>query len=305
MTAPVRRDRCHARRRASRRSASSSAATTPSSTTGSSRPSRRSSTGGVARSSCSAPGGASRRCTSSRRCCCAAAAPARPCSCRRCSRSCATRSPPPSAPACVRWRSTRRTPHEWADVLAQLDRDEVDVLLVSPERLNNPSFREQQLPALVRRIGLLVVDEAHCISDWGHDFRPDYRRLRDLIAQMPARRAGAGHHGDREQPGGGGCRRAARRRRRRSLDDPRAARPRLAAARRAAAARRQDPPRPGCSATSTTCRARGIIYTLTVAAADDTARLLRERGHDVRAYTGPDRPRRARGVRGAAEGATR
>lgn len=75
--------------------------------------------------------------------------------------------------------------HEWADVLAQLDRDEVDVLLVSPERLNNPAFREQQLPALVRRIGMLVVDEAHCISDWGHDFRPDYRRLRDLIAQMP------------------------------------------------------------------------------------------------------------------------
>ena len=60
------------------------------------------------------------------------------------------------------------------------------MLLVSPERLNNPAFREQQLPALVRRIGLLVVDEAHCISDWGHDFRPDYRRLRDLIAQIPA-----------------------------------------------------------------------------------------------------------------------
>lgn len=76
--------------------------------------------------------------------------------------------------------------HEWSDVLGQLDRDEVDVLLVSPERLNNPAFREQQLPALVRRIGMLVVDEAHCISDWGHDFRPDYRRLRDLIAQMPA-----------------------------------------------------------------------------------------------------------------------
>src|SRR5690606_36783839 len=76
--------------------------------------------------------------------------------------------------------------HEWDDVLAQLDRDEVDVLLVSPERLNNPSFREQRLPALVKRIGMLVVDEAHCISDWGHDFRPDYRRLRDLISEMPS-----------------------------------------------------------------------------------------------------------------------
>jgi len=76
--------------------------------------------------------------------------------------------------------------HEWAGVLEQLRRDEVDVLLVSPERLNNPSFRDEQLPALINRVGLLVVDEAHCISDWGHDFRPDYRRLRDLIRAMPA-----------------------------------------------------------------------------------------------------------------------
>ena len=76
--------------------------------------------------------------------------------------------------------------HEWDELLARLAADEVDVLLVSPERLNNPAFRENQLPALVRRLGMLVVDEAHCISDWGHDFRPDYRRLRDLIATMPA-----------------------------------------------------------------------------------------------------------------------
>ncbi|MBB5640016.1 ATP-dependent DNA helicase RecQ [Cryobacterium roopkundense] len=76
--------------------------------------------------------------------------------------------------------------HEWSNVLQQLQNDEVDVLLVSPERLNNPAFRDEQLPALIARVGLLVVDEAHCISDWGHDFRPDYRRLRDLIAEMPA-----------------------------------------------------------------------------------------------------------------------
>jgi len=55
--------------------------------------------------------------------------------------------------------------HEWESLLASLAADEVDVLLVSPERLNNPSFRENQLPALVRRLGMLVVDEAHCISD--------------------------------------------------------------------------------------------------------------------------------------------
>src|SRR4051812_30622076 len=76
-------------------------------------------------------------------------------------------------------------PHEWAEIQERLRADDVDVLLVSPERLNNPGFRENQLPALIDRTGLLVVDEAHCISDWGHDFRPDYRRLRDLIAQLP------------------------------------------------------------------------------------------------------------------------
>ena len=132
-------------------------------------------------------------------------------------------------------------PHEWADVLRRLDADEVDVLLVSPERLNNPSFREQQLPALVRRIGLLVVDEAHCISDWGHDFRPDYRRLRDLIAQIPAdvpvlattATANSRVVADvAEQLGGD-----------RGAHDPRTARPHVAAARRAAPARLDDPPR--------------------------------------------------------------
>ena len=74
---------------------------------------------------------------------------------------------------------------DWDDVRAALAADEVDVLLVSPERLNNPRFREEQLPDLARRCGLLVVDEAHCISDWGHDFRPDYRRIRDLLDGLP------------------------------------------------------------------------------------------------------------------------
>ena len=68
---------------------------------------------------------------------------------------------------------------------ARLAAGEVDVLLVSPERLNNPEFRERWLPELAQGIGLLVVDEAHCVSDWGHDFRPDYRRIRDLLASLP------------------------------------------------------------------------------------------------------------------------
>ena len=59
------------------------------------------------------------------------------------------------------------------------------MLLVSPERLNNPGFRDEVLPRLAATCGLLVVDEAHCISDWGHDFRPDYRRIRTLLADLP------------------------------------------------------------------------------------------------------------------------
>ena len=75
---------------------------------------------------------------------------------------------------------------DWDEVRGALAADAVDVLLVSPERLNNPRFRDEQLPDLARRCGLLVVDEAHCVSDWGHDFRPDYRRIRDLLAGLPA-----------------------------------------------------------------------------------------------------------------------
>ena len=101
---------------------------------------------------------------------------------------------------------------EWDTVREQLAADEVDVLLVSPERLTNPSFRENQLPELVRRTGLLVIDEAHCISDWGHDFRPDYRRIADLITQLPDIRAGPGHHGHGQLPGGPRHRGTARRR---------------------------------------------------------------------------------------------
>jgi len=182
--------------------------------------------------------------------------------------------------------------HEWSDVLAQLDRDEVDVLLVSPERLNNPAFREEQLPALVRRIGMLVVDEAHCISDWGHDFRPDYRRLRDLIAQMPADVpvlattatansrvvADVAEQLGSLQPGGEGGAEPVL-----TIRGPLARtslrlgvlRLRDSASRLAWLLSHLDD-LPGS----------GIIYTLTVAAAVDTARLLRDHGHEVRAYTG-------------------
>ncbi len=73
---------------------------------------------------------------------------------------------------------------EWNSIEEALARDELDVVLVSPERLANPTFGARVLDALAGEIGLLVIDEAHAISDWGHDFRPDYRRVADLLQRL-------------------------------------------------------------------------------------------------------------------------
>jgi len=74
---------------------------------------------------------------------------------------------------------------EWEPVFDAIRGGRVDLLLISPERLNNPQFRSEVLPDLLRNLGLLVVDEVHCISDWGHDFRPDYRRLSRIVESLP------------------------------------------------------------------------------------------------------------------------
>ncbi len=74
---------------------------------------------------------------------------------------------------------------EWDAIRADLADDRVDVLLTSPERLANPRFAAEVLPWLIARTGLLVIDEAHCISSWGHDFRPDYRRITALLLDRP------------------------------------------------------------------------------------------------------------------------
>ena len=76
-------------------------------------------------------------------------------------------------------------PDDWREIKDSLVRNEVDLLLISPERLANDVFVRDVLLPIAGRIALLVVDEAHCISDWGHDFRPDYRRIVQILRQMP------------------------------------------------------------------------------------------------------------------------
>lgn len=179
--------------------------------------------------------------------------------------------------------------HEWDDVSAALAADAVDVLLVSPERLNNPRFRAELLPALAARSGLVVIDEAHCISDWGHDFRPDYRRIRDLLARLPTgvpvlattATANARVVTDvAEQLGTGGHAVT-------TLRGP-LARPslRLGVLNLPDAADRL-----AWLATHLgDLTGSGIVYTLTVSAAEETATLLAGAGHTVRAYTGRTDP---------------
>ncbi|MGJ5752859.1 ATP-dependent DNA helicase RecQ [Streptomyces puniciscabiei] len=175
---------------------------------------------------------------------------------------------------------------EWDAVQAEIAAGQVDVLLVSPERLNNPDFRDQVLPKLSAATGLLVVDEAHCISDWGHDFRPDYRRLRTMLGDLPpgvpvlatTATANARVTADvAEQLGTGGTSDALVLRGPLDRESLSLGVLRLpdAAHRMAWLADHLDD-LPGS----------GIVYTLTVAAAEEVTAFLRHRGHTVASYTG-------------------
>lgn len=179
---------------------------------------------------------------------------------------------------------------EWQQVQDSVEDGTVDVLLVSPERLNNPDFRDTVLPKLAASAGLLVVDEAHCVSDWGHDFRPDYRRLRTLLSELPAGvpvLATTATANDRvvtdvAEQLGTGDERALVLRGELDRESLRLSVLRLPTAQaRLAWLAEHLPPFTGS----------GIIYTLTVAAADEVASYLRDRGLTVLAYTGKTDPK--------------
>jgi ATP-dependent DNA helicase RecQ len=173
---------------------------------------------------------------------------------------------------------------EWEQIYTEVAAGQADVLLVSPERLNNPSFRDEVLPKLSAAAGLLVIDEAHCISDWGHDFRPDYRRIRTLLDTLPpgvpvlATTATANERVTRDVAEQLGTQTLVLRG---PLDRDSL---HLAVVRLPATHQRLGwlaarlPELPGS----------GIVYTLTVAAAHETAGFLREQGITARAYSGKD-----------------
>ncbi|MCW2940875.1 MAG: ATP-dependent helicase, RecQ family, partial [Actinomycetia bacterium] len=171
---------------------------------------------------------------------------------------------------------------DWEQVFAEVEAGEVDVLLVSPERLNNPDFRDLVLPKLAAGAGLVVIDEAHCISDWGHDFRPDYRRLRTLLAELPegipvlatTATANARVTKDVAEQLGEDTLVLRGTLERESL--------RLAVVRLPVAEQRLA----WLADRMAELPGSGIVYTLTVAAAHEVAGLLRDRGYAVAAYSG-------------------
>jgi len=170
----------------------------------------------------------------------------------------------------------------WHDIEAQVAADQVDLLLIAPERLSNPGFRRRVFTSLRERTFMLVCDEAHCISDWGHDFRPDYRRLRQLLADLPAWTPVLATTATANQ---------------RVTDDVAAQLGEDSLVLRTTLDRESlhlsvvDLPDDAHRLAWLTealpkLNGSGIIYTLTVSQAHETADWLRSQGHEVGAYTG-------------------
>ena len=176
----------------------------------------------------------------------------------------------------------------WREVEAAIRRDEADVVLISPERFANERFNSDVLPEIAHRVSLLVVVEAHCISVWGHDFRPDYRRIERTLRTLPrnvrllATTATANNRvrGALQETLGP------------NLTTSRGdlARPSLA---------RQTMRLPGQAERLAWLSDRlldlpgsGIVYTLTIRDAEHVARWLRTRGIEAEAYTGKSGDRR-------------
>ncbi|WP_420120282.1 RecQ family ATP-dependent DNA helicase [Nakamurella sp.] len=170
---------------------------------------------------------------------------------------------------------------DWAAVLDDLRADRLDLLLVSPERLANPRFAAE-LPDLLARCGLLVIDEAHCVSDWGFDFRPDYQRLTRILLRLSpdtpvlATTATANERVTADVAAQLG-------------EDTVTLRGSLARASLRLSVV------PGLSTLEgyawvadalATMPGSGIVYVLTVAETERLSAFLRERGHDVAAYSG-------------------
>ncbi|MEV0349189.1 ATP-dependent DNA helicase RecQ [Nonomuraea sp. NPDC050680] len=177
-------------------------------------------------------------------------------------------------------------PEAWEEIYGQVADGEIDVLLVSPERLNNPDFRDNVLPELAESAGLVVVDEAHCISDWGHDFRPDYRRLATLFNELPpgipvlatTATANARVTRDVAEQMGEGTLVLRGPLERESLH--------LSVVRLPTAEQRLA----WLSQALRELPGSGIVYTLTVAAAHEIAGYLRDQGYEVASYSGQTDP---------------
>jgi ATP-dependent DNA helicase RecQ len=84
----------------------------------------------------------------------------------------------------VRWDSTNR--EERPNILRRLQANEIDVLFIHPKQFSNQDFLDDVLAPIADVLGLMVVDEAHCISDWGHDFIPEYRLISNILRGLPA-----------------------------------------------------------------------------------------------------------------------